>query len=62
MAKKIKAVLHEPHCGWYLIRFEDDSVKETYRVYKYVEKFMMDHEAKQLTGLRFGYYAKEERT
>lgn len=59
MAKKIKAVLHEPYCGWYLIKYTDGTYKETYRVYKYVKEFMANHEAKRLTTLRFGYYAKE---
>lgn len=59
MIKKIKAVIHEPYSRWYLIKFEDGSFKETYRTYKYVEKFMVEHEPVQIKFGRYGYYKKE---
>lgn len=59
MARKVKAVIHEPYCGWYLIKFDDGSVKETHRVYKYVQKFMEEHTPVYLTPIRMGYYNKE---
>ena len=61
MTKIVKSVIHEPHCGWYLIRFTDGTVKEKYmsRPYKYVEKFMAEHDPVQITFGRYGYYAKD---
>lgn len=59
MTKQVKAVIHEPSCRWYLIRFTDGTVKEMYmaKPYKYVEKFMAEHTPTQITFGRYGYYA-----
>ena len=61
MTKKVKAVVCEPFNKWYLIRFTDGTVKEKYMPtpYRYVEKFMAEHERIQLKFGRYGYYEKE---
>lgn len=61
MVKEVKAIIYEPMNNWYLIRFTDGTVKEKYMPtpYRYVEKFMAEHERVQLKFGRYGYYEKE---
>ena len=60
MRKQIKSVLHEPYCNWYLIKYTDGTIKETWRTYKYVEKFMKSVCPVELTSDRLGYYRSEK--